>query len=145
MESLTEGAMKSNIKRLSKNGSVKPKAPPPAATPTEKKHIKHNNEFHTQKTICTIMIVSLLLGCVSIIIAAELHPLALPLLYAISISISLVAIYLLPKFKSVNIKHAKNMEHESLIILFVLFSGPIMAMFILTLLLFPTNEHNGGT
>ena len=127
MGPLTEGNMKGNIKSQT--------------TPTAKRNIKHSEKMHDENAIYSIMSICLILGGVCIGSTAESSYLVLPLLYVVSILISLVGIYLLPKFRSVNINHAKNMRRESLILLFVLFLGPIMAMFVLTILLLPPKKR----
>ena len=127
MGPLTEGNIKGNIKSQT--------------TPTKKRNIKHSEKMHDENAIYSIMSICLILGGVCIGSTAESSYLVLPLLYVVSILISLVGIYLLPKFRSVNINHAKNMRRESLILLFVLFLGPIMAMFVLTILLLPPKKR----
>lgn len=138
MGPLTEGSIKSNIKKQS--GNTKPKTPPPAPkrNKSTKKEIKHNMGLHSQVSLCSIMSASLLFGVVLITLAKIFN--FLIAVYVVSILISLGVIYLLPKFKSVNICHALNMKYDALVLWCILFLGPIMAMFILTTILLPPRK-----
>ena len=143
MEPLTEGK---TLHAKKKRSNVRPKTSPPAPTPIPvmyqkvKKRIIHNQDLHSQVSLCNIMLASLLFGFICIIVAAKIHFLALSIVYGASIFISLGAIDLLPKFVKVNINHVRKMKYEILVLLFVLFLGPIMTLFILTTLLLPPKK-----
>ena len=104
-----------------------------------KKEIKHNEDLHTQVSLCNIMLVGLLFGGAGILVADAFD--FLGIVYIVSIAISLGAIYLLPKLKSVNIIHANNMKYDSLILLVIMLFGPISTIFIIIAFLLPPKKE----
>lgn len=136
MGPLTEGKTRYAEK---KRCGVRPKVPPPAPTPIPaKEKIIHNKGLHSQVSMCNIMSASLLFGGAGILVATTFNVLAIT--YIISIAISLGAVYLLSKYKSINIIHARNMKNDTFVLWFIIFFGPIMTLFVLTMLLLPPGK-----
>lgn len=103
-----------------------------------KKKIKHNEGVHTQTSLHSIILDSLLFGGACTLVASTFN--FLVIVYIVSIAVSFGAMYLLPKFKSINITHARNMKQDALVLWFILFLGPIMTIFTLTMLLLPPKK-----
>ena len=79
-----------------------------------KKKIKHNKGLHTQTSLYNIMLVSLLFGGAGIFVSSTFD--FLGIVYMVSIAVSFGEMHLLPKFKSINITHVRNMKYDAFVL-----------------------------